>query len=179
LDWSEKWVEAAVRLQTEDAGGLPAAEAYLSRTKSLEQIANEFPDKACQKELAFYHIDGEFLVAENRKPRIATTTTSLAKSRVDAAQAVYQERWNQYLSGPGSHEALHAWSHAWRLAALALADTKADKVAANEAHLSRMRQLKELLAQKYPGDLRSLRDPTDFYEREAQHLLDQSKAQAH
>jgi hypothetical protein len=75
--------------------------------------------------------------------------TNTANARVEAAKKVYEGSWEYYtqapLEGHGDIEYYHDWSVRWMQAERDLSHTKAERIAALEGHLQRMRVWKERL----------------------------------
>jgi hypothetical protein len=95
----------------------------------------------------------------------------------EAAQAIYESDWKAYLTGPGSEGAIYGWSRTWRDAALALATTKAETVAINEAHLKRMQELDKLERKKEPVGFLGGEYVTEYYVAEAESFLAKAKGE--
>jgi outer membrane protein TolC len=69
----------------------------------------------------------------------------LLQARVDAARQTYQIIEKQYQVGQGTLAELPRWSRRWLKAQRALSATRADDVAALQAHLERMRKLEKIV----------------------------------
>jgi RNA polymerase sigma factor (sigma-70 family) len=93
-------------------------------------------------------------VADTRKekPKSAARSaerTRLLKAKADAAKAMWQARWQEFLTGRTTVDFLLPWSRHWLEAQLALSDNKADRVAAYQAHLDRMREAEKVTKAKF------------------------------
>jgi outer membrane protein TolC len=73
----------------------------------------------------------------------AKVSPELLRARLAAAQEAYDLAEALYRQGRGEPEAVYRWSHRWLTAQQALAGTKAERTAAAEAHLGRMKRLEE------------------------------------
>ncbi len=102
-----------------------------------------------------------------------------AKARLQAARKVYEGYLSRYKIGPSQPldaEKLYQWSRRWLEAQQDLALKKADRVAAAEAHLARMRRLEQTmrdLARKEvaPYEVAG----AEFYRLEAERWVAQAK----
>src|SRR5262249_46509249 len=165
LKWSHKWQEAEVVEKDKKEGRLAAAEAHLQRTQKIEQLASkQDAEKTEVLTAVFYRADAEVLVSQAKAGSSKPIRSKAAKDRLDAAKAVYELFWKRYLTGPGYYDHIYQWSMHWRNASLALAATKAEEVAAMEAHLNRMKELHKLVEEKFHGKLFDAVYATDFYQ---------------
>jgi hypothetical protein len=177
LWWSGVWKDAEFAVNPTKAGQLATAKAYLERTLQLEDMAKKAFENPSDTILAaaWYHADAEILVFQVQTDGGQPLPLKPAKARVDAAKASYESYWKDYLAGPGFEGAIYEWSKKWRNAALALAKTQAEKIAINEAHLKRMRELDQLEVKKVPGGLLDGANVTEYYIAEAETLLSKAK----
>src|SRR4051812_12081531 len=74
----------------------------------------------------------------------------LARAKVDAARKTYEVVWQNNREGlvPFA-EVAYRWSKRWLKAELELSDKKADRAAAYQAHLERMRELTRITRDRY------------------------------
>jgi hypothetical protein len=103
-----------------------------------------------------------------------------AKARLEAARKVYEVYLDRYKRGepqPLNAELLYRWSRRWLEAQQELATKKGDKVAAVEAHLTRMRWLEELLRRMHKSGVAATFDVAgaEFYRLEAERWVAQAK----
>ena len=80
-------------------------------------------------------------VAAPPDPKVSS---ELLQARLDAAKEAYLLAEALYRQGTGEPETIYRWSHRWLTAQQALAGTKAERTAAAEAHLGRMKRLEEV-----------------------------------
>jgi hypothetical protein len=149
LFWSRKLLEAENALRTEKSEKLVAAEGYLGRAVELEKLAKDQPyaESGLRRHLVqaatYYRLDAEILVAEVGGHSAKESILEKARSRLDAAKAAYRSAREPPAeeARPVSIETIYEYSMCWRTAALALSGTKAERVAANEGHLTRMKEI--------------------------------------
>ena len=105
-----------------------------------------------------------------------------AKARLEAARKMYEGTLRLYKTGPPvplDVEKLYRWSRRWLKAQHELATKKEDRVAAAEAHLTRMRSLEKTLRQM----LKSREVPAfevagaEFYRLEAERWVAKAKGE--
>jgi hypothetical protein len=104
-----------------------------------------------------------------------------AKARLEAARKVYEGSLRRYKTGPPEPlnvEKFYWWSRRWLEAQQELATKKEDRVAAAEAHLTRMRSLeKTLRAMHKDGAALDIEVVgAEFYRLEAERWVAQAKA---
>jgi hypothetical protein len=75
----------------------------------------------------------------------APAPSPLAKQRRDAARKTYETVWANYRDGRVPGEMVYRWSRRWLRAEHEVSDKPADRIAACEAHLARMRRLEALV----------------------------------
>ena len=113
-------------------------------------------------------------------PPDAKVSPELLQARLGAAQDAYALAEALYRQqGKGEPEAIYRWSHRWLTAQQALAGTKAERTAAAEAHLDRMKRLEAAakalvkVGMTSPLDERAAR----YYVAEAEVWLAQAKSE--
>jgi hypothetical protein len=115
-------------------------------------------------------------VAAPPDPKVSS---ELFQARVDAAKEAYLLAEALYRQGMGEPETIYRWSHRWLTAQQTLAGTKAERTAAAEAHLARMKKLEEVakatvrVGTACPLDGRAAK----FYVAEAEVWLAQAKSE--
>jgi hypothetical protein len=112
-------------------------------------------------------------------PAGAQGAPALAEAKFTAARKAYEAHWKALPTGLSDPEKVYLWSRRVLEAQRALSPKKADRVAAAEAHLERMRDLQKATVQRYKAGRNSFAEVagTDFYLAEAQSGLAQAKAQ--
>ena len=112
-------------------------------------------------------------------PPDAKVSPELLRARLDAAQEAYELAEALYRQGNGEPEAVYRWSHRWLAAQQALTGTKAERAAATEAHLTRMKRLEEVAKAGVRVGTRSPLDQSaaKFYVAEAEVWLAQAKSE--
>jgi hypothetical protein len=103
-----------------------------------------------------------------------------AKARLEAARKVYEGYLDRYKRGepqPLNAELLYRWSRRWLEAQQELATKKEGKVAAAEAHLTRMRGLEKYLRSAHKSGVAATFDVAgaEFYRLEAERWVAQGK----
>jgi hypothetical protein len=123
----------------------------------------------------FYRADAELMVAQCKHDGTMDeqTRSKAATTRLDAAKTTYEA----VATKSRDIEQLFVWSNNWRKAALGTATTKAQRLAAYEAHLERMRRLQ--VAMKKGHDEQWAPDwylwATEYYRTDAEILLLEEK----
>jgi outer membrane protein TolC len=77
-------------------------------------------------------------------PAAAEVAPKLLQARRDAAQQAYDLTLAMYRTGKGDAEGVYRWSQRWLVAQQDMAGTKAERTAAAEAHLGRMKDLEKV-----------------------------------
>jgi hypothetical protein len=118
------------------------------------------------------------LAAPVSRPKIAP---ALLKARLDAASETYRlasASWEQRVKGV-SADNVYLWSVRWLEAQRAVSVQKADRVAACEAHLARMKKLAEMVDKVVQaGGLQGFQAfGTKFFRAEAEVWLAEAKAE--
>jgi hypothetical protein len=156
--WSGRWRDAQMDLDTDPAARRTAAQAYLKRQKELEEFAQSAVQSGKRPrvdldEATFHRAEAEILLhsIDQIKPALET-----ARVRLDAAKAVCEHLQDQFQQGRCATETLGEWSAHWRDAALALATTPAERMAAVQADLTRLREAHRVMAES----VRAGRSPT-------------------
>jgi hypothetical protein len=184
LSWSRSWLEAEWSLRTKKSERQTAADAYLKRSLELEKLAKQLSDAKKMRaqylyEATFYRAQAQILVSnENRTANNGESVPlELAKAELNSAKAAYGAWSDDFGQGRSDLELLYQDSVNWRNAAIELARTKAEKVAATEAHLQRMRALQGPVKQWYRAGRVSIRDSltADYYVVDAELLLANAK----
>jgi hypothetical protein len=148
--WSRRWLLAELGIAHEQEDRLAAAEAYLDRTRQLDEIVqkelkSEQVGKQEVAEDAFYRADAEARVAELRDTgKDKKTYLQAARRKGEAAKGAYQGAWDVFQAGRQSPLAVLAWSIDWRDAALEAATTSAERLSAATSHLERMKSLRKI-----------------------------------
>jgi hypothetical protein len=104
-----------------------------------------------------------------------------ARARLEAARAVYKgifERRKVDAREPLDFEKLYLWSRRWMEAEKELAARKAERAAAAQGHVDRMKGLEELAKKLHKeGFLSAVELPAaEFYRLEAERWLEKEKA---
>jgi hypothetical protein len=104
-----------------------------------------------------------------------------AKARLEAARKVYEAYLDRYKRGepqPLNAELLYRWSRRWLEAQQELATKKGEKVAAAEAHLTRMRRFEEYLRGMHKSGVAATFDVAgaEFYRLDAERWVARAKA---
>jgi hypothetical protein len=102
------------------------------------------------------------------------TLASLAKARADAARRAYQESDKLYREGRSRDvDRIYLWSQRWLDAEREAAPGEKEKISAFEAHFRRMRQLENLIRNRYnSGVAAAIELPAvEFYRLEAEGWL--------
>jgi hypothetical protein len=184
LFWLRRLREADHALRTTKAKRLAAAEAHLRRARALEEVAKKLShDQDLPRHFvhatAFERLDAEILVAQAKPDTREEETARLerARARLKAAQAADEAR-REGPPGSGDLETVPMYSLSWRAAALALATTKGERITANEAHLSRMKELETILEKSYRAGRVNERDllAATFWRADAEVLVSEAKA---
>jgi hypothetical protein len=108
--------------------------------------------------------------------KIEKSHKKVARARTEAAKAVYESLWDVPPNQLPFPEAVYEWSCQWRDATMAATTVRADKIAAAEAHLSRVRQLQKAVKEKLERMPTYLFWATEFYIAEAEILLSEAKS---
>lgn len=177
--WSRRWLEAELAVASKRTDGVAAVEGYRERAQEVEKLVKDAvrAEKASLESVAeatFYRADAELLLATwKADARDDKAEEAAAKIRLDAAKATYESFAKEFRS----IEQMYMWSNRWREAALATASTHAERVAASEAHLARMKELQKSMKKL----AKASRVPawyvwaTDFYCADAQILCSEAK----
>ncbi len=180
--WSSWWLSSAQALATNKAEKLAAAEAFCKRAEMLQNVAKKESGHFGGGMLVKASLDrvrGEFLV---RKLRWEDDSKNVdvdgaARAQLTAAQSAFETAWKILQEGRGSYLDFYDLSTDWRIAAEWLAKSQAEKIAAAEAHLARMKPLNARVSEVH----REGRIPTfelwatEFYVAEAQILVAEAK----
>jgi hypothetical protein len=185
LLWSWKWLEAENAVTAETADRRRATEAYLARAAKLENLANDLA-KHFSLPVHYVHaarycrLDAELLLADSvdSHKTIRPAFLETGRRRVEAAKAAYQAAQDLGAWG-GDIETLYGYSSWWRTAALAIAATKAERAAASEGHLSRMKELEGTVEKASKAGRVSGRDvfAAHYYRADAELLASKTNAQ--
>ena len=110
-------------------------------------------------------------------PPDVKVSPELLRVRLDSAKEAYDLAEALYRQGKGEPETIYRWSHRWLTAQQALAGTKAERTAAAEAHLDRMKRLEEVAKATVRVGMASPLDEraAKFYVAEAEVWLAQAK----
>jgi hypothetical protein len=183
--WSHRWLTAELAVRTSKADRRAAIEEYGDRSERLEKAAwEEFKagnvSRQTVSEATFHVANAGILLIELKrdKGKDKGTVPGVAKVRIEAAQAAYDQIFPLPFNGIRPVQEVYEWSNRWREAAMWAAQTKAEKVAAAEAHLDRMRELQKPVKEgEKAGRVPSFEAwATDFYVAEAELLLSAAKA---
>jgi hypothetical protein len=185
VSWSRALLEIEMARCANPADRIAAAEKYLERARDLEKFAKEASDakKLTKLDLLvtnFCVADGEFIVLEVKTAgQHKRAFADAARARKDAARAGFQGWLELFRQGHASPEMLYQWSTDWRNATTATATNRAERVAAAEAHLARMKELQRIAREWVRSEVVSTWYlwATDYYCAEAEILLFQAKAQ--
>jgi hypothetical protein len=181
--WSHRWLDAEIALATQEADRLTAVEAYLNRAKDVEQTAKDLkPDDSRRaRELPAAML--ERIEAQLHLDRAKAGGRSEGRARVyndwhEAARGAYEAQRTKYLSSGIGLDDLYEFSLAWRIAAVAVARTKVEKVIASEAHVARMEEWRKFVKQKCDEGRLPVRDrfATEYYKSDAEVLLSETQA---
>ncbi len=184
LSWSHLWYEAEISIRKNKADRLAAAEAYVNRTKEIEKLAKVLLDDGELHiqdfwEATLNRADAEILLSKIKgvDTNQIVSRSNISKVHLDAAKSAFEAEWKDFLAGRGNHEKLFVYSTAWLRAASALAETKAERIAAFEAHLARMKQLQKPIAKSYQAGRVPIRDllATNFFLADAELQLSLTK----
>jgi hypothetical protein len=182
LDLARLWIEAELVAREKQPERFAAAELYQDRVKGLDQMIRAgsvgLVTKTALTTGTYFLKDAEILVAKHSQP--PRQMTPEIADQVRAAQWIYTEQFKRD-SEPGqgmaSVEWYYQWSGRWRDATLALAPTRSDAIAAAEAHLTRMRELRKLFERRTSSHVpEDYALAMDFYHAEAEYLLAETKA---
>jgi len=181
LFWSRKLLEAENEVATDAAEQAASGQAYVTRATELEKLAKEANrqlglPKHFVYAATYYRLDAEIRAAEaeTTKPSI----TQKARERLDAAKDAYHAAWEppEPNARRAAIETLYEYSVCWRTAAIALAANKPERVAANEAHLSRMKEIEKIMEDAHSSGRVNDRDllAARYYRAQAQLLVSQT-----
>jgi hypothetical protein len=110
----------------------------------------------------------------------AVDTRQLTKERMGAARDAYQLAWNEFRPfdlSKGDGEKVYRWSRRWMEAERELANTKAERAAALQAHFERMKKLEEEVQAYARGTIPFQQlAATRFYRAEAEGWLGEAKS---
>jgi len=145
----------------------------------LEKLAkDELLPEHCAHAATFYRLDAEMLLSQTKPgPKNgASGSADMARARLEAAKAAYEVKWKG--RARSEFEDLYVYSLWWRTSALTLATTKAQRVAASEAHLCRMSELEKYLEEPQRAQRISGRYvfAAHYYRAEAEVMVSQAKA---
>jgi hypothetical protein len=183
-DWSLAIRDGEMALRTDQLSRRVAAEAHLERMKDVESTVRSWFEtkKGVQShdlaKMVFFRADAQVFLTELTGPSKSAEErrAEAARQRLDSAKAVYEGTWETFLEHRTYPEFVYEWSMYWRNAALAIGQKKADRIAASEAHLKRMNDLRTFIKEKFN------RIPTrhilasEYYRTEAEILLEEAKA---
>lgn len=104
----------------------------------------------------------------------ALDSEDLAKERMEAARRAYQFAWDEFKPfdlSKGDEEKVYRWSRRWMEAERDLASTKAERMAALQGHIDRMKKL-EVEVSTINGSTIPFQHitATNFYRAEAENL---------
>jgi hypothetical protein len=177
-EWGERQLEAQWDINSNHADRLAAAQAYRDRILQLEKVAEDLvkTEKApphFTADAAYYRANAEFLVAtiQNEETGSKKALSEAAKRLHDAAKAAYHAE--RSADAQGTYE----WSARWEKAALAMATSKAERIAAIEAQLKRLGDLHQEMKERHDaGRLQSyLLWATEYYLADTEIELAQAK----
>jgi hypothetical protein len=182
LYWSARLLEAGDALAANKSGTKANADEFLQRAIEFEKFAISFSGDPRYPEhflhaARFYRLDAGIL-ASNRmgdlRPNAGLAADAL-KERLKAAQEAYAASWK---GGTWFSDVEYTYQYSlwWRSAALALATTREERIAACAAHLSRMKDMERIVRKAYSEARIGERSyfATKYYRAEAQVLLRQS-----
>jgi hypothetical protein len=184
LVWSHLWFEADISIRKNKADRLAAAEAYVNRTKEIEKLAKVLLDDGKLPiqdfwEATLNRADAEILLSNIKgvDHNQVGSRSNISKVQLDAAKSAFAAEWKDFLAGRGNHEKSFVYSTAWLRAASALTTTKAERIAAYEAHLARMKQVQKPIATWYQAGRVPIRDllAANFFLADAELQLSQTK----
>jgi hypothetical protein len=140
--WARRQLDADWAIHANHDDRLQAANAYRERISELEKVAKDLvkieklPPQTVV-EWAYYRANADFLVTmvENEKGNAKKALTDASEKQLRAAKVAFEGL------GPADAQVVYEWSVRWEKAALAMARTKAERVAAIEAHLARLTDL--------------------------------------
>jgi hypothetical protein len=78
-------------------------------------------------------------------PAAPAVPKELLQERLEAARQTYKQTWQRLKGGDAHPTDLPAWSRRWLDAELALCEKKADRIAAHQAHLDRMKEVEQFM----------------------------------
>ena len=112
------------------------------------------------------------------QPAPAKVPSKLELAKVEAARRTYEVMWRNNKEGLAPFaELAYRWSRRWLEAELELSDQKADRVAAYQAHWTRMRQLRQATRGRWQNRVNTVEEvtATDYYIVEAEIWLEQAR----
>jgi hypothetical protein len=183
FSWSRCWVDAEMALCRRKTDRIAALKGELNRVKELEKFIKSLRDgdefwTKVSYEGSFYRADAELRVLRAEGGENAERGRSkLIKMRLDAAKAAYEAEWKGFLDGVGFVEDVYEFSAAWRMAAMATATAKVEKIAITKGHLTRMRQLEKTVNEWFGAGKVGVRDQlaAEYYRAEAEMLSLEAK----
>jgi hypothetical protein len=103
--------------------------------------------------------------------------TALLKEKRDAAQRTFDITWQNYREGRRGAEGLYWWSRRWMEADQQLSEQKADRTAAAQKHVERMKDLEAIIRELRRNKLATIDELTaaEFYRSEAEIWLLQAR----
>jgi hypothetical protein len=147
--WSWRWCQAAMALAATENDRVSALKDYLERQQELEKIVKE--ERAADHVPEMVLLDAiygrkraEAMLMEVIAAKGDKALLDSRKALLDAAESARNAQWAWLLERHDSIEDAYRWSASLRDAAFALANSKAEKVAALESHLTRMSELRKL-----------------------------------
>jgi RNA polymerase sigma factor (sigma-70 family) len=110
--------------------------------------------------------------------KAADRQRELTQALAEAAKEQYEARWKEYLAGRTASDFLLPWSAHWLNAQLALSETKADRLAAYQAHFERMKAVEEVAKAKFDAGSIAVTQYTQtrYHRLEAELWLEKAKA---
>jgi hypothetical protein len=177
-EWAERQLDAEWATNTNNAARLAAAKAYREQISQLEKVAKDLVkiEKAPQHvsaDAAYHRANAEFMVltVQKEKPDSKKALSEAAKRLHDAAEAAY------HADRRADAQGIYGWSLRWEKAALAVATTKTERIAAIDAHLKRLTDLHKQTKELYDaGRLPSyLLWATEYYLADTEIELGQAK----
>jgi hypothetical protein len=182
--WSAWVLASQLDEAANPAARLAAAAAYQERAVRLAEIANaevkaEHLDRATALEAEYGREHAAFLVQETKASgEKGPALADAARRWAEAARAGYEEVWARFPEGRVLTNSVYEWSCRWRDAAAWAARTRAERVAAAEAHLARMEKLRVPVRAWYRDGKCPAYEwwATDYYLAEAKVLVEKAKA---
>ncbi|HJZ58680.1 MAG TPA: efflux RND transporter periplasmic adaptor subunit [Gemmataceae bacterium] len=190
-DLSTVWVEAVTRgdvaapFLVEGQVVIVRAKTFPNRVFAGEVIGTDQDDttRALKIRFAVDNLQEELRpgmsVTVSLAPPMAPADPELAKAKRETAGAAYKATFKAFQDGRADTEKVYLWSRRWMEAEQDAGEKKADRIAAVEAHLDRMKELRKLAEARYQAGQSTHADVlgVDFYLAEARLWLAQAKAE--